>query len=609
MWDYIVDQIKRVSQKRLITQKWCSQFDDTILELSVTIQGCAYSLEDAIILLAEDECPQPVVLLGEAGAGKTTMVLQLVRNWCRIGSSSRFALEIYVDMATDANKITDLPSLINLCLERAVDVEMVESMCNTLVKQQGKGLLIILDGFDEVQDNENNVLKELLYSAILPQATLLLVCRPSYVTNIDYMVKTIEVPLLRYDQVQWYVQNTVGHRGVAVIRSSPIRPMLHNPLLLAIVCHLIYHGIDVTGLNTLTQLYYNLVIKLISDQVRSVTYSDSNHSATVRSLVNSCAEASYKAMLDHQHLITDVHNIDNIVESGLLVKHKESRTFYFAHYTFMEFFAAYHVANSSELNLPVLKVNPGDSLLLPFVSGITGKIAYRTEEIDSNSLVVASVCYSEAKSPVAGQQHSSAIVETIPSGVLALNNYVCTPHQQVSLKLFMQECDEIEELDISGFISNEMVPSNKPLFSVANQSNTSSDKLKLQPSNLAAAELFNCKNLTATNINITTDEWLMVGNMLSRNTSLVSLNLSHNTSIANDNIIGVIANSLTVNDHLQTLLLSYCNLTSGYAEELMKALLSNTCLLQIDLSNNLIEQLNVTTITEVLQHGIIQEIK
>ena len=80
-----------------------------------------------------------------------------MKNWCRVGSNSRFALVIYVNKATDAGKIIDLPSLISLHLERTVDAEMIAGMCDILVKQQGKGLLIILDGYDEIQDNKSDI--------------------------------------------------------------------------------------------------------------------------------------------------------------------------------------------------------------------------------------------------------------------------------------------------------------------------------------------------------------------------------------------------------------------------------------------------------------------
>ena len=219
VWDYFVNQIKRVNHKWFIIPRWCLQFDNTLLQLNVTVQGHAFKLEDAINYLQDEEYPQPIVLLGEAGAGKTTMALQLVHNWCMTGSNSQFALVIYVNMATDANKVSDLPSLISLHLERAVDVEMVNGMCDTLLKQQGKGLLIVLDGYDEVQVSKSgvaNLFVEGLLS-LLPKASLLLVCQPGYLVSEECQRRTIEIPLLRYDQVELYIQRTIGSHGIAMI--------------------------------------------------------------------------------------------------------------------------------------------------------------------------------------------------------------------------------------------------------------------------------------------------------------------------------------------------------------------------------------------------------
>ena len=603
LWDFFVDQIKRETQKQFIIARWLTPFDEVMVELDVRVRGQVCSLEDAIVLLKREESPKPIVLLGEAGTGKTTMVHQLVKNWCTVGSNSRFALVIYVNMLTDAGKIVDLPSLINLHLERTVDAEMVTGMCDILVKQQGKGLLIILDGCDEIQDNKSDIN---YFLERLPKASFLLVYQPGYVVSTDNRVTTIEVSLLRSDQVEDYIQKTVGRRGIVMIRSSPLWPMIHYPLLLAIICHLIYHQIDVTRLSTLTQLYHHLIIKLISDQVKGISYSGKDYSATVRSLLNSCAKASYEAMLHHQCSVNGIHDVNRVVESGLIVKHQNS--FYFTHHTFLEFFTAYYVAHSSDIDSRALKVNPSDSFLLPFISGLTGRIAYVAEEMDSNSLVATSVCYSEAKSPVTGQKHST----TDTLGTLALNNYVLTHRQYLSLKLFMQEHKAPKQLDISGFNSNTLPLYSNTGLTLTDKSITTSDDVKLPHFITNILEILNCEYLTyliATNITITKEEWLMLAHILATNNSLVSLNLSHNNSISDNDVITEIAISLTTNSCLQILMLSYCNLTSTYANKLMNSLLYNSCLLQIDLSNNLIEQLDIQIVTEVLKHEIIQEIK
>lgn len=600
LWDFFVDHIKRETQKQFIIPRWHTPFDKVMVQLDVRVRGQVCSLKDAIVLLSSEESSKPIVLLGETGTGKTTMVQHLVENWCRVGSDSRFALVIYVNMATDAGKIIDLPSLINLHLERTVDTEMVTGMCDILVKQQGKGLMIILDSYDEIQDNKSDIN---YFLERLPKASFLLVCQPSYVTSRDYRLTTIEVSLLRSNQVEDYIQKTVGRRGIVMIRSSPLWPMIHYPLLLAIICHLIYHQIDVTRLSTLTQLYHHLVIKLVSDQVKGISYSGKDYSATVRSLLNSCAKASYEAMLNHQCSVSGIHDVNRVVESGLIVSHQNN--FYFTHHTFLEFFTAYYVAHSSDIDSRALQVNPSDSLLLPFVSGLTGKIAYVAKEMDNNSLVATSVCYSEAKSPVTGQKHSA----TDTLGTLALNNDVLTHRQHLSLKLFMQEHKAPKQLNISGFTSNTLPLSG---LTLTNKSSTTSDDVKIPHFINNVLEILNCEHLTyliATDITITKEEWLVLVHVLATNNSLVSLNLSHNTSISDNDIIKEIAISLTNNACLQILMLSHCNLTSTYANMVMKSLLYNSCLLQIDLSNNLIEQLDVQIVAEVLKREIIQEIK
>ena len=602
LWDHFVYQIKRESQKLPVIPKWCSQLNSALLQLNVIVQGKAYTLEDAIIKLRNEEGLQAIALVGEAGAGKTTMALQLVQNWCMIGSNSQFALVIYINITrTDLDKITDLSSFISVLLETPIDGEMVEGMCKILEKQRGRGLLVMLDGYDEMaQDSMSNVfIQELPHS--LPEASLLYICRPGYVISVDY---SIEVPLLRCDQMEHYIQETVGRRGNA-LQCTPIWPMMHNPLLLTIACQLVCLNMDVTSLNTLSRLYHTLVIKLLSDQVREISYSDRDRSATVRSVLSSCARESYNAMVQSQHYITSVDNVDSILASGLLVKHRN--TLYFTHHSFLQFFAAYHLANSSlDFDLNALKVNHGDSLLFLFLSGLTGKISrYKTAETDENSLISASVCYSEAKSPVNGQENF-AVDTSLLLNPLVLNNHLVTPHQLHSLTVFMQECEGVKELTLNGFTSNGRLNRENPLINTSHA--VSDDVICIQGEILVIFSSKYLKRINAANINITDKEWIAVADAMKTNTSIVMLDLSHNT-IANDDIITAISTSLTVNDHLQTLLLSNCKLTSHHADKLIKSLSSNICLLQIDLSNNLIEQLNIKIIKEVLQREIIQEIK
>ena len=105
-------------------------------------------------------------------------------------------------------------------------------------------------------------------------------------------------------------------------------------------------------------------------------------------------------------------------------------------------------------------------------------MVYRTEQADNNSLLVASVCYSEAKSPVTGQQ-STVDTSSLPSGVvLALKDCTFTPHKQLSMKIFMQECEVMKILDISGLDTKKMdylMPSGKQLSLPTTEPVTSSD--------------------------------------------------------------------------------------------------------------------------------------
>jgi len=595
-WDYLVNQIKRVYLKWSITPKWCSQFNDAILSLTVVMQNCALTLEDAIYKLVVEEVSSKVlILVGVPGAGKTTMVRQLLHNWARSGSSSHYAFILYVNVTVDANKITDLQSLIKLHLERSSDPHMIKKMHDILLKQQGEGMLIILDEYDQTlfDEAQSSFINSLLTQELLPKCCLLLVCRPGCVPKDQCKIELIEIPALNKDQVNSYLLQTVGPLHTTAMNASQVWPLIYNPLLLNILCYLIKCGIDVTGISILTKLYEIFVLKVLSDHVRK----DDNHSAIVRSLLKVLAKASYDGLCCKEETLNGLSDLDIFVESGLVERSNSKEVKHnFVHLTIQEYLAAYHVAHSQRDSESLLANIKCDFFLSAFLSGITGKVV---STLVQDSLAIASICYAEAR-----YAWNTTAEKPLPfTEKVVLDIPTLIPYHLNCIKIFLKET-RVSKVDISGYDYKRMellnliqLPMKKHITSLPKHAECIDD-------------IMSCRyltNLNAERVNFSLVTWTDFANMLKSNTSLLKVNVSH-SNITDHKIVNIISESLTANRCLRTLLLRFCNLVKSHADCIIKSLLSNKTLYYLDLSNNLIKELNINIVRQIIQLGVIQVI-
>jgi len=595
-WDYLVNQIKRVHLKWSITPKWCSQFNDVILSLTVVVKNCPFMLEDAIYkLTVEEVSSQVLILVGVPGAGKTTMVRQLLHNWARSASSSHYALIMYANVSIDGSKITGLQSLIALQLERSPDSEMVNKMNEILIKQQGEGVLIILDDYDKTisDSTQNSFINSLLSRELLPKCSLLLVCHPDCVPN-EHCKTLIEIPALNNDQVSNYLQQTVGPVCTAAVNTSQVWSLIYNPLLLNIICYLIKSGIDVTGISTLTKLYQIFILKALSDCVKR----DDNHSATVRSLLKVLATASYDGLSCKKQTLDSLSDLDTFVESGIVERHSTVATHNFVHLTIQEYLVAYHIVHSQCDRESLLANVKCDFFLSAFLSGLTGKLFSTSVQ---NSLAVVSICYAEAR-----WAWKTASEGPPPfTEVLILDILTLTPYHLNCIKVFLKEA-HIREVDISGYDYKRA-----ELLNFVQLHDINKQVTLLPKCAECIYDIMSCRyltNLNAEYVNLSLTMWRGFANMLKSNTSLLQLNVSHSNTIDYE-VVNIIAESLTVNKCLQTLQMKFCNLDNSHADCIIMALLSNKTLHHLDLSNNLIKELNINVVKKIVELGVIQVIR
>ena len=217
-----------------------------------------------------------VVVEGAPGIGKSTFSWELCRLWPKLESLTRFSLVVLLRLrevgVQSATAISDLLYHHSKELSRCVGEEVE--------KMEGKGVLLVLDGFDEfpAELRSKSLVAEVVFGSYLPKATVLVTSRPSATAELLSIYQTrvgkhIEIVGFSGKEIQEYAESTFGS-GSELLTSfqtylsvNPVvKGMMYNPLNCGMVievyresyrsCRPIPH--------TQTQLYTELSLCLLS---------------------------------------------------------------------------------------------------------------------------------------------------------------------------------------------------------------------------------------------------------------------------------------------------------------------------------------------------------
>ena len=322
-----------------------------------------------------------VILSGAPGVGKSTLARKVCQDVCRSPGCYSYSLILLVELRKllhfkDNFKLMDIMQLFQGMIG---DTTSPEALSKAIHRNLGRGVLLILDGFDELPTHlrQSDFLVNLLSynlecSAPLPYCHVVMTSR-SIATNEIYSkmrfgLTNIEVLGFSQDQIKEYAKHLFTDQGlpqlldsfVSKIDSVPqIKGLCSIPVVLSIICQVFLYERNLPP--TLTQIYNDYLCVKVLKYSEDLSALDSILELPMDHDIYKLGEIAYNC-IESQKVVFDSSDLHGLGERfsdrkrgcGVLTarpiqcapKSKKGpfESFFFIHLTVQEFLAAVYVS-------------------------------------------------------------------------------------------------------------------------------------------------------------------------------------------------------------------------------------------------------------------------
>ena len=315
-----------------------------------------------------------VLVEGGAGIGKTTLSVSLSEDWACDKLFQQFELLLLLPLRHQkVARAGSLPKLLKLF---HTSPRVCESVASYLEDEEGKNVLVIADGWDELsesQRSEDSFLYQLLF-VDFPLMSVVVTSRPSASTplhNLACVNRFVEIKGFGEDDIKEYVRSEFAsdqEKAQRLLEQLEDNPLIESvcsiPLNCAIVCHL-WHTLKGDLPSTMTQLYEKIILHFVCRNLRKLpaygpTFSMESFDDIPESLKKSwwnLCEFAFEALKCHQ-IVFSKNKLPEISKDGDeqvlcfgLLQSVETVlaltcevSYNFLHLTFMEYLAALHLS-------------------------------------------------------------------------------------------------------------------------------------------------------------------------------------------------------------------------------------------------------------------------
>ena len=216
----------------------------------------------------DDNSPIKAVVDGPPGVGKTTLCHKLCNMWAKnelkkCSFDLVFHLPLRDERVSSAENISDLVSLFHSSRK------LCETVSDQIMETNGRGLLLILDGWDEFKGRDQNIsfILDIIQGRQLHKCNVLVTSRTyasGKLLQLQSVNRHVEVLGFEEEEIFSYVRNELTEENAEqLIKELDIREDVLSLCYIPFVCSMlvrVYQLSDYTLPNTLTKFYKKYVL-------------------------------------------------------------------------------------------------------------------------------------------------------------------------------------------------------------------------------------------------------------------------------------------------------------------------------------------------------------
>ena len=340
-----------------------------------------------------------VLIEGAPGIGKSVLAWELCRKYMR-----KYSLVVFLRLREV--QVQNISTISQLFLQ--YEGEDKKSLVEEVVKSQGRDILFILDGFDELPKTlqEESLLLDLIKGRVLPASIVLVTSRPSATAElrISCHPKCIELLGFTQESVEAYASSIFSFEPdqlkkfmdyISASENPAINSLMYVPLNAAIIALIFMdRKSDAILPHTYTEVYTQLSLALLNRYLKmhpSVAKFEDLPADLHKQFLH-LSQIAFDGILKEEVIF---HTLSpGLVHFGFLdavpALYGGGRVSYnFLHLTIQEFFAAYHISHLGSSGLEVFKQHGKDrkwNVVWRFVAGLT-KFEQYESEMDSDLFI------------------------------------------------------------------------------------------------------------------------------------------------------------------------------------------------------------------------------